>query len=272
MSLESRLSERQFFGFSLVGLGLVIAGLYFGVLRPQMRERAELRRDIAQKTQQLSSGGYLLGEGPLLQRKAGLERDLSRRIAEWQDVSSRLATFGENEAGDVGKIDYKFQLYATRDRLRRKAREQRIDVPALLGLPDEIDSDEVARERMLQLRAVEKLVDTAIEFGIADIRSIDPLAPVVHSIGTPPAVFLEEYPLRVIFEGDMQRLYRLWEAIFQPGRAMLLRNIAMEKTTLAKPDEVRMTATLSSFLFAKDVRNISTTQGRPAERTRAMGH
>lgn len=253
--MESRLTERQFFILSLSGLAVVLLGIYLAVLRPRMQERAATRFEIQQKTSQLNKAGYLLGEAPLLKQKAMLEEDYKRRMAEWGEVSSRLATFEEQEKWadtEVGNIDYKFQLYITRQRLRQKAREQKIDVPALLGLPDDIDSDDVARELMLQLRSVEKLVDTAIEYGIADIRSIDPLPPIRHTAGSTDQVYLEEYPMQVIFEGNMKGLYRLWEAMFQPNRALLLRNIAMEKTRLRQPDEVRMTATLSALVFVRD--------------------
>ena len=125
---------------------------------------------------------------------------------------------------------------------------------------------------MLQLLAVVKLVDTAIEYGIADIRSIDPLNPIVHSLEGSEAVYMEEYPLRVIFEGPMSGLFRLWEAMFQKDRAMLLRNVAMEKTSLRKADEVRMTATLSSFLFMKEAQNLNPNRGKAVKQTKAMGH
>jgi hypothetical protein len=139
-------------------------------------------------------------------------------------------------------------------------------------MSDTIESDDVARERMLQLLAVENLVDTSIEYGIADIRSIEPLPVVRHRVTENGEVYMEEFPLRVIFEGDMTRLYRLWEAMFQPGQAMMLRNIAMEKTSLRHPDDVRMTATLSSFLFLKDPESLTLLQSGPTERTEARGH
>lgn len=274
MSQETRLTERQFFTLSLAGLTVLMLGIYFGLLRPQFRKRAEMRREVEQMTRRLQTSGFLLGEAPLLRKKRTIEQDYNQLLAEWETVSRELATF-ENQAQwrtvDVAKIDYKFYLYITRDQLRKKARAQKINVPALLGLPDEIMSNDVAREKMLQLRAVETLVDTAIEYGIADIRSIDPLPPVVHSVGDPATPYLEEYPLKIIFEGDMRGLYRLWEAMFQPGQAMLLRNVAMEKTSLRKPDEVRMTATLSSFLFLREAEKIAP-ETRRGTRARAIGH
>lgn len=273
MSLETRLTERQFFTLSLAGLTVLMLGIYFGLLRPQFRNRAKLRREVEQMTRRLQTSGFLLGETPLLRKKRRIEEDYNRLLAEWETVSRELATFENQDQWrtvDVAKIDYKFHLYHTRDQLRKKARAQKIEVPTLLGLVEEIMSNEVAREKMLQLRAVETLVDTSIEYGIADIRSIDPLPPVVHRVGDPATPFLEEYPLKIIFEGDMQGLYRLWEAMFQPGRAMLLRNVAMQKTSLRKPDEVRMTATLSSFLFLKEAEKIAPPSQR-GKRSRALG-
>lgn len=275
MSLESRLSERQFFTLSLAGLSALILVLFFGVLRPRIQERAALREEVANKTRQLQSAGYLLGEGPLLQKKREVEVQVQQRLDEWEMVTEHLSSFANQEdwqSQDVTSINYKTYLYLTRNRLRGKARTQKIDVPALLGLPDLIESNDVAREKMLQLLAVEKLVDTAIEYGIADIRSIDPLSPVAHRLDGSEDIYMEEYPLRVIFEGPMSGLFRLWEAMFQKDRAMLLRNIAMEKTSLRKADEVRMTATLSSFLFMKDAYKIDPNAGQPFKPREAMGH
>jgi hypothetical protein len=275
MSLESRLSERQFFMLSLAGLSALILVLFFAVLRPRLQERAELREQVESKTRQLQTAGYLLGEGPLLQKKREVEVQVQQRLEEWEMVTEHLSSFANQQAWqsqDVTSIDYKTYLYLTRNRLRGKARQQKIALPPELGLLDLIESNDVARERMLQLLAVEKLVDTAIEYGIADIRSIDPLNPIVHSLEGSEAVYMEEYPLRVIFEGPMSGLFRLWEAMFQKDRAMLLRNIAMEKTSLRNADEVRMTATLSSFLFRKDAYKIDPNAGQPFKPREAMGH
>jgi hypothetical protein len=275
MSLESRLSERQFFMLSLAGLSALILVLFFAVLRPRLQERAELREQVESKTRQLQTAGYLLGEGPLLQKKREVEVQVQQRLEEWEMVTEHLSSFANQQAWqsqDVTSIDYKTYLYLTRNRLRGKAKQQKIALPPELGLLDLIESNDVARERMLQLLAVEKLVDTAIEYGIADIRSIDPLNPIVHSLEGSEAVYMEEYPLRVIFEGPMSGLFRLWEAMFQKDRAMLLRNVAMEKTSLRKADEVRMTATLSSFLFMKEAQNLNPNRGKAVKQTKAMGH
>ena len=272
MSLEARLTERQFFLLSLSGIVVLVLGLYLGFLRPKLRERARLREQIESKTRQLEQSGYLLGEAPLLRKKRRVETQYLALVDEWQTVTRRLAAFDRENLVDVAKIDYKWYLRLTRERLRKKAGAQNIDVPALLGLPDLIASNDEARELMLQLLAVEKLVDTAIEYGIADIRSIDPLPPVDHRVGEEGDVYMEEYPLRVIFEGDMKRLYRLWEAMFEPGRAMMLRNIAMEKTSLRDPDAVRMTATLASFLFLRDAESVTVSRAPPKEPTAAKGH
>jgi len=273
--MSTRLNERQFFILSLSGLVLGMVLLYTGLLRPRFQERARLRNEIGQKTRQLMQTGYFLGEGPLLERKAQLDRELRQRMEAWEDVQVRLGTFQDQQrlgTLDVGRIDYQFQLYATRARLLRKAREQSIDIPALLGMPDEIDSDTLARELYMQLKAVESLVDTSIEYGIADIRSIDPLPPFRYLAGPQNNVYLEEYALRVTFDGDMRRLYRLWEAMFQTSRAMMLRNIAIEKTALDQPDQVRMTATLSSLLFLGELGDIRTQTEDPTRRVRPMGH
>ncbi len=275
MSMESRLTERQFFFLSLTGILILVGGMYMGILRPKLQERNQLRTQIRNRTQQLESSGYLLGEGSLLRKKRAVDQEVQELVEEWDAITESLSAFANQRQWrtvDVAKIDYKFYLFATRDRLRKKARGQKIDVPVELGMSDEIFSNEVARELMLQLLAVEKLVDTSIEYGIADIRSIEPLPPVIHRAEDAAEPYMEEYPLEVIFEGDMKRLYRLWEAMLQPGSAMMLRNIAMSKTSRDRPDEVRMTATLSSFLFLKDAENIDVLKRDPHERTAAKGY
>lgn len=275
MSLEHRLSERQFFALSLLVISLIVGGIYLGFLRPKQLERQRLREEIQSKTRQLQTAGYLLGEASLLRKKQQVEEQVQTTLQEWAVLQEELSGFDnpeELQEADIARIDYKFYLYLTRDRLRKKAEEQEIAVPALLGLPDEIQSNEVARERMLQLRAVEKLVDAALEFELANIRSIDPLPPILHRIDPAREPYMEEYPLRVIFEGPMEGLYNLWVTMFQEGRTMMLRNIAMEKTRLRRPDEVRMTATLSSFLFLDGATELNPVQGKAVQRTGARGH
>jgi hypothetical protein len=158
MSLESRLSERQFFMLSLAGLSALILVLFFAVLRPRLQERAELREQVESKTRQLQTAGYLLGEGPLLQKKREVEVQVQQRLEEWEMVTEHLSSFANQQAWqsqDVTSIDYKTYLYLTRNRLRGKAKQQKIALPPELGLLDLIESNDVARERMLQLLAVE---------------------------------------------------------------------------------------------------------------------
>ncbi|WFB34418.1 hypothetical protein P3T73_09615 [Kiritimatiellota bacterium B12222] len=275
MSMETQLSERQFFLLSLAGVSALILILFFGVLRPKLVERTQLREEVASKTQLLQSSGYLLGEGPLLKRKQEIESQVTLWLNEWKVVTEHLSSFAnqaEWQSQDVATIDYKTYLYDIRRSLSEKAEQQNISVPTYMGMTDLLESNDVAREKMLQLLAVEKLVDTSIEYGIADIRSIVPLTPIAHTIGNTDVVYMEEYPLRVIFEGPMSGLFRLWEAMFQKEKAMLLRNIAMEKTSLKNADEVRMTATLSSFLFMEEAEKLNPQQGKAIVKTKARGH
>ena len=56
----------------------------------------------------------------------------------------------------------------------------------LLGMDEEVHSDEDARKLMLQLHTVEKLVDMTLDLKINTIRNIQPQPQILHRV-EPPA-------------------------------------------------------------------------------------
>lgn len=272
--MSTQLTERQFFILSLSGLLGILFAMYYFLLHPAIMDRRMLKEEIEKKTTELTRAGYLMGEQPLLEQKFWLDQVRRDRMNEWKKVSDALTAdpITDSLATNTSKIiDYKYERHRIAGSLRRKARD--IEIPLGLGISEKVYSDEELRVRVQQLIMVEKLVDIAIKHNIADIKAITPLPPIPYTIGKGRGaeIYIEEYPLIVVFEGPMERLYKLWEGIFQPRDAMLIRNIAMNKVSLERNSDVNMQATLSSIVFVTNPEEMKLIQTE-FQKAPALGH
>lgn len=177
--------------------------------------------------------------------------NLAQLSNEWFRIAERLSTFSNGHAQDIAsanRIDYKVDLYELRQRLRNKSKELRIPLlPSELGLEDNLDSSDGVRERMMQLRAVEKLADLTLERQIQRLVEIYPLAPVTHVDKQGRRLF-EEYPVRVECDIDFDNLFTLFQSVYERDQLFVFRNLRLEAgpTFDAK---LRVKAVLSALLF-----------------------
>ena len=155
-----RISERQQVLLIIPVAIVVMLTIWFWVLSPQFARR----REIDSLRAQLDKSAYAHVS---LENLAEIERHeqvLGGRLDdEWSRTVGRLATFENQQAlreSEFGRIDYKMELYQARLRLARRSEELGIPlIPQDLGLQDALGGrDAEVRIRMLQLRAVEKLV------------------------------------------------------------------------------------------------------------------
>ena len=244
-----RISERQ---QVLLVIPLAVAallGIWLGVLRPQFHRRAE----IARLQRQLANSPYARYSMASLVKAAEQERDHGESLdAEWRATVERLATF-ENQrdlrASEFGRIDYKTELFNSRLELLQRSEELEIQlIPQDLGLQDLLGgSDSEVRTRMLQLRTVKKLADLTLEQRIQRLHKISPLPPVLHKDEAGGAV-LGEYPVSVEFDVAFDKLFILFQAIFEPHQIFVFRNLRIEAgPTPTSPLRVR--AVMSALLF-----------------------
>jgi hypothetical protein len=248
--LRLRLSERtQVALILLLTLGALFATWYF-LLLPQRQMNAEiakLRRDLA-------TSKYAQESIPGLRKAVEAENANAARLEqEWTQTADRLATFANQAAlrrAEIGRIDFKVELFHTRQRLVEKSDALGIQlIPVDLGIDDALssrDNDRI-RERMLQLKAVEKLADLTLDRRIERLVSISPLPPRAYKSQDGRFCF-DEYPVRAEFDVAFDNLYALFQSVFENSQVFAFRNIRIESG--ARPNApVRVNAVMSALVF-----------------------
>ena len=243
-----RLSERtQVAGILVLALGGLSAIFYF-LLLPQLEARREIRALRAtleaDKSYHMSEASQRMGVEIESNKTAQLE-------SEWAATIERLATFANQASlrrSDPGRIDYKVELFRTRQELLKKSETLGIQlIDPNLGLEDALKGQDQVRERMLQLKTVEKLADLTLDRRIERLVSTQPLPPVHHKAPDGRPCF-DEYPVLVVFDAPFDNLYALFQAVFEENRIFVFRNIRIESGHQLK-DPVRVTAVMSALVF-----------------------
>lgn len=243
-----RLSERTQVALILfLTIGALVATWYF-LLLPQH----QMNEEIANLRQQLASSKYAHDNIPgLLQAAAAETANAAHLEEEWTRTTERLATFANQAAlrrAEVGRIDFKFELFRTRKSLVEKSDALGIQlIPTELGIDDALLTSDKIRERMLQLKAVEKLADLTLDRRIERLVSINPLPSKAYK--SPDGKFsFDEYPVRVEFDVSFDNLYALLQSVFEENHVFAFRNVRIESGT--RPNTpVRVNAVMSALVF-----------------------
>ncbi len=225
----------------LLTLGVLFATWYF-LLLPQH----QMNEEIAALRQQLTASKYAHESIPGLIQVVAIESNNAARLEqEWTRTTERLSALRRAE---VGRIDFKFELFRTRKNLVEKSEALHIQlIPTELGIDDALLTSDKMRERMLQLKTVEKLADLTLDRRIERLISISPLPPKVYK--SPDGKFsFDEYPVRVEFDVAFDNLYALMQSVFEENHVFAFRNIRIESGT--RPDApVRVNAVMSALVF-----------------------
>jgi hypothetical protein len=243
-----RLSERTQVALILfLTLGALFATWYF-LLLPQSRMKAE----NASLLRQLEHNNSAHTSIPSLFKAVEVEiANAARLEQEWTQTADRLATFANQAAlrrAEVGRIDFKVELFKTRQRLVEKSDALGIQlIPTDLGIDDAILSRDKIREHMLQLKTVEKLADLTLDRRIERLVSINPLPPAAYK--SPDGKFcFDEYPVRVEFDVAFDNLYALFQSVFEENHVFAFRNVRIESGPRAN-SPVRVNAVMSALVF-----------------------
>jgi hypothetical protein len=252
LKLEN-ISERQQVLAVILMAGMLIFALWFFLLLPLNRQRHRLQREIEEMASFLASRNFMLPEEVLGNTKQKAY-DANRRIHDdWLRLMDRMATFPNQQAlveSSVGHIDFKVALFQVRQRLLGKSRALNIELPRDLGMDDSVTGNEDARRLMLHLRAVEKLADLALDLKISRLRHLEPMEPIQHRAGQ-NTVFMEEYPVRIDFEGTIENVYSLFNAVMEPGHVFVVKNLRVENPS-QDGERLQVSAVLSALLFTRD--------------------
>jgi hypothetical protein len=247
---QHSISERQQVALIITLSVLGILALWFFLLRPQAERRVEIAR---QWRKHLKSRYANMSKDDLLREEKAVQQSVVQIQGQWDEIRKRLSTYTKAEAlvgAKVGKIDYKVELFNERARLSEKSRLLDIElVPRNLGMDDAVTSQEDARVLMLQLRAIEKLADLALDRRIARLIAIEPQPPILHRRADGDrAVFLEEYPVKAEFDIALETLYELLHAVFEKNRVFVFRQLRVN-AGIHDEAPLRVNAVLSALIL-----------------------
>ena len=273
---DFKLSERQqIIAIILLGAFSIVA-LWFIILLPWNRKRHRLEMQIKEKVAELERRQLLLGEDRLRSKRDNEERYHKELLKQWRSAEKRLASFAEEDVPSgtnvLRTIDFKVELANVRKRLKKKSATVDVSLPFDLGIDEEVRSDEDARKLMLELKAVEKLVDLILDMDVKMIRSIEPLKPVERTVKEGGEEFLEEYPVYVKFYGSIQTLYDLFRVVMVQEQVFVFRPLRVEKVSAYQRDLLQVEAILSGLVFLKDPSEFAPIKIKRSGRTAARGH
>jgi len=243
MPPQLKISERHqvllILAFSIVALAM--AGWF--LLWPQFKER----KDAAIARETLKKSQYANDSVERLENLASREKANAGALnADWEAARRRLTSIPARPS-PPSHIEYQVEYEAVKKQLTNKARTRNIALPAGLDINPAVTSSEILRERLNQLKTVEKLVDLVIDNRIIGISSIKTLPPVRHH-GADLAPICEEYPVEVAFTTEFESLFYLFSSIFEDDRVFVFGKIRV--TSDPREDEIlHIKAVMSSLIF-----------------------
>ena len=255
--------------------GAIIFLPYYFVLYPQNQDRKALEKTIEKKKQQLERQGALRSMKSLEKEKENQLKHNRILREEWSEATQRLAAFRRPDGlGDiyVGHIDYKVRLLNVRTRLKQKSKELGITLPFELGMKTDVTKTEDARRLMLQLRAIEKLTDLALDLKIRKLKRIVPLEPVQHTLEGKKEPFLEEYPVYIEFYGGLKNLYELYQAMFEKEHVFTIRHLRIDAEFPSKPGLLSIKTEISALAFLNPPDAMKMPSSLPGRHKGPMGH
>ena len=268
-------SERQQVLAVILMAAVVVFGLSFSFLLPLNARRARLEREIQQMRFQLASKNYLLDEGTL-QSKLQDQQALNESIyGEWTNLAQRLAALPAQHAGPtsrVGHIDFKVAVLAASERLQQKSKALNISLPHEFGMDTAVRSTEDARELMLQLHALEKLVVLLFDLHVNTVARAEPLAPVTHTLDAGGEPYLEEYPVEVEFQSRLDDFYEFFPSILKPEHVFCVRRLRVEAVGPGRSDMVTVKGVLSALVFLKKPEELQPDPQPKVRYTSPLGH
>jgi len=244
-----------------LGVAVLIAGLWAGILTPANNKRKQVQANITLTETELARMGLLLDRDIL---KRELNKEISYNsdlLNEWSNTVARLDGFPQlpnMPAERIGKIDYKVALFDVKQRLLKKARAMEIELTSDIGMEAVVKSSEDARRLMYQLKSVETLLDTALDMKIKTVKFVEPLKPKGYHPEKSTEVFVEEYPVRIRMYGDVESLYDLLSSALASEHFLVLKNLQVRSVSENKPDLLDISAVMSSLLFIKSPETMDT--------------
>lgn len=230
----------------------VLAAGWLGLRRHSVdlrgkRDTAEERQDRLQRDLAARPFGGGLDEARSVRRTLG---------DQWEKMRAGCETFKDgfplskqpDEFTDA-RIDFKITLYDARRRLAEHAAEKSATFPEDLGLEEDVRADENPRERYWQLAGIVQFIELAIDTGIREIATVEPLDAVYHALPGEGMVAAVEVPARFTMHCSYEALTRMMRRLSRGRPFQTLRRVEIEKLGRGAPEALHVDMTAGSMIF-----------------------
>lgn len=195
------------------------------------------RADIAAyatRYEKQSLAGQLLKER---QRQNALTKDWTACL-ERLGVGNEPESTGTGGSNDSDHIDFKVALFDSKRRLQEKAAAAGTVFPADLGIRDVRVPDHDASTGLIQLGAIETLINLAIEHGVSTITEILPLP--VEQRPSSAGLIVAHHPITMSFECSLATFHGMLGALNLAAPAFSISHLHIERIALDQPDRFRV--------------------------------
>ncbi len=190
------------------------------MLRPLRSAIQATDAEIESLQAEIAARAHPPDQDPLDLRLQREMRTHQRWVSEWERHRERIgdlrvsAGLAEILTTSIeGRIDFKVALFEARQRLGRTARARGVALPADLGIPDTIGTDEDTELRLGQLVATVLLLERCLAHDIARIESVTPHSPRIISIEEEPVSQVAFYPVTIQLTTTYETLLELLRAL-----------------------------------------------------------
>ena len=243
MPFTFKISERaQVVLILILALAALVLAWHF-LLWPQFERRSSNRT----LRESLVNSPFANLSVETLQKAAAAEKTAATALdSDWSRTARRLTSIS-NTRSDPSHIDFQVEHAAVRMRLGVKARNLNIALPNTFDISPGVTSTEIVRERLNQLKTVEKLVDLVISQHIRGITRFKNL-PTVNHYDAEQKLICEEYPVEIEFTTHYDALFYLFSSIFEEDRVFVFNKIRVTSDPTVE-GLLHVKAVTSSLIF-----------------------
>lgn len=255
--------ERRNIAIILISTGVICILLFAAVLLPMRARKNSYLNEIVRLDAELEPYLSQVSEESL---QLQLDREAARfryYADKWKELTALVSTFrGVKATTDLfspskeGRIDFKIAFFEARERLTKKAEENKVSLPADLGIGETIAATENAEIQLWRLAAVSRLLDAVIESGIKNVIEIRPLEPRIYPLNAPEYSAMHEYPMLIRFRCRYPQVMNLIRRSQQPGSFFALRHIHGERKESLTSDALEIEAVYGAAIFKGPVDDI----------------
>ncbi|NQU41216.1 MAG: hypothetical protein HQ523_14800 [Lentisphaerae bacterium] len=234
----------------------VLVALWTFVLLPLRDEARSSKEEMQNLESELAAFAMRFEHTDLPQRLSVAAARQRHLTAEWTRLRERVDTFRDRDAilealptYEDGRIDFKVALYEARQKLVNSAASANVQLPADLGIPEAIGTEERAELRGWQLAATVRLVGLAIDARVPVIGFIESEPPVVCPLDESESQVAIEFPTHMVLRCSFKHLTSLLDMLSRERSFYAVRSIRIERMGYPGAEMLEVDVEAGAILF-----------------------